>query len=143
MIMMSTSGADMFASANLPYQARLCCNLVPADVAAIACAFRAIDRLAIKLRQQDVRDRLQHRIRSAFEQVRDTHVQLSIAQPDGVIDRNKGIETNMHRRSRRARTQFAVGCVKNLGELRRHLEGRLARGSSQQSGEKLEGVPSV
>ena len=99
-----------------------------------------IDRLTIKLGEQDVSDRLQHGFGSAFEQVGKADVELSLAEADSVIDGDESIETNMHRRRGRAGTEFAIGFVKDFGELWGHVERRVAEAaiSSQPSAISLQ-----
>jgi len=126
MVVMAAGGADVFASAHLADEPRLGGNVVAGDVAAITGAVRAIDRLTIKLGEQDVSDRMQHGFWSAFEQVGKADVELSLAQADSVIDGDKSIETHVQGWRRRAWTEFAIGFVKDLGELWGHVEGRVA-----------------
>ena len=120
MVVMAAGGADMLASADLTDEARFCGNVVAGDITAITGAVRAIDRLAIKLGEQDVGDRVQHGFGSAFEQVRKADVKLSVAEANGVIDRDESIETHVHGRRGRAGTEFAIGFVKDFGELWGH-----------------------
>ena len=70
MIVVAAGGVDVFASTHLPHQASLGCYVVTGDVAPIAGIVDAVDRLAIKLGEQDVRDRMQYRVRRTFEQIR-------------------------------------------------------------------------
>jgi len=133
MIVVSAGGADLLASSHLADEAGFGGHVMTGDIAAITGAVGAIDRLAIKLGEQDVSDRVEHRVGSAFEQVGEPDVKLSLAQADGVVDGDKGIETNMKRRRGRMGTKFAIGCVEDFGKLWGHVEGRLARGGGQQS----------
>ncbi len=129
MVVMAAGGADMLASAHLADEARLGGNVVAGNVAAITGAVRALDRLAIKLGEQDVSDRVQHGFGSAFEQVGKADVELSLAQADGVIDGDESIETNVQGRRGRAGTEFPIGFVNDFGELWGHVEGRVAEGA--------------
>ena len=131
MVVVAAGGADVLASAHLADEPRFGGNVVAGDIAAITGAVGAVDRLAIELGEQDVGDRVQHGFGRAFEQVGEADVKLSLAQPDGVVDGDKRIETNVHGRRGRAGTEFAIGFVKNFGKLRGHVEGRVARGSYQ------------
>src|SRR5580700_5804528 len=83
--------------------------------------------LAIERCQQDMRDGMQHGFRSAFQQVGEAGVDLSVAQSNGVVDGDKRIKPDVHRRRRRARAQFAIRFTKTFVEFCRHLEGRVAR----------------
>ena len=56
------------------------------DVAAVTCAEHAVDGLSVELGEENMRDGMEHRFGRAFEQVRDTSVQFSLAQADGVVD---------------------------------------------------------
>jgi len=69
---------------------------------------------------------VQHRFGRAFKQVGEADVELSLAEADGVVDGDESIETNVHRRRGRAGTKFAIGFVKDFGELWGHVEGRVA-----------------
>ncbi len=135
MIVVSARGNDVLTPAHLADEARFRGDIMRADIAAITTAVDAVDRLAIKLGEQNVGDRMQHIVGSAFQEIGDADKYLSFAQADGVVDGNKRIETHMHERSRCARTKFAVGLVQNFGELWGHVEARLAEavGSRQPS----------
>ena len=61
-----------------------------------------------------------------FEQVRHADKKLSLAQADGVVDGDEGIEADVHRRNRRARAQFAVGLLEDFCEPGGHVESRVA-----------------
>ncbi len=126
MVVMAAGGADVLASAHLADEPRFGGNVVAGDIAAITGAVRAIDRLTIKLGEQDVGDRVQQGFGSAFKQVGKADVELSLAEADSVIDGDESIETNMHRRRRRAGAKFAIGFVKDFGELWGHVERRVA-----------------
>jgi len=56
MVVMAAGGADVLASAHLADEASLGGNVVAGDIAAITGAVGAIDRLTIKLGEQDVGD---------------------------------------------------------------------------------------
>src|SRR5712692_9129254 len=135
MIVVAAGRANVFASAHLADEPRFGGNVVAGDIAAITGAVRAIDRLTIKLGEQDVGDRVQQGFGSAFKQVGKADVELSLAEADSVIDGDESIETNMHRRRRRAGTEFAIRFVKDFGKLWGHVEGRVAEAaiSSQPS----------
>jgi hypothetical protein len=126
MVVVTAGGADVLASAHLADEARFGGNVVAGDIAAITGGVRAINRLTIKLGEQDVSDRLQHGFRSAFEQIGEADVELSLAEANGVVDGDESIETNVQGRRGRAGTEFAIGFVKDFGELWGHVEGRVA-----------------
>src|SRR5208282_6764298 len=56
MVVVAAGGVDVLASAHLADEARFGGHVVAGDVAAITVAVRALDRLAIKLGEQYVRD---------------------------------------------------------------------------------------
>jgi len=74
-----------------------------------------------------VRDRMQHAFGSSLKQVGKPNVKLSLAQPDGVVDGNERIKTNVEWRRRSARAKLAKNLMKNLCDLCSHVEGRVAR----------------
>ena len=96
------------------------------DIAAVAGALCAVNRLAVELGQQDVRDGVQHGFWRAFEQVGDPDVEFRLPKADGVVDGDKRIEPNVHGRRRRTGTEFGEGFVENFRQARGHGEGRLA-----------------
>ena len=133
-VMVSAGGADVLASAHLADKPRFGGNVVAGDIAAITGAVDAIDRVAIELGQQDVGDRVLHRFGSAFKQIGEADVELSLAEANGVVDGDERIETNIHERhGRRGRAgaEFAISFVEDFCELGGHVEGRVARGRCQ------------
>src|SRR5260370_36524858 len=133
MVVMAAGRADLFASAHLADESRFGGNVVAGDIAPITGAVRAIDRLPIKLGEQDVGNGMQHGFGSAFEQVGKADVEFSLAEADSVVDGDESIETNVQGRRGRAGTEMAIGFVEDFGELWGHVEGRVARGSYQPS----------
>jgi len=125
-VVVSAGRADVLAPAHLADEAGFGGNVVSGNVAAIAGAVGAIDRLAIKLGEQDVGDGVEDVVGRAFEQVGDADEELSLAHADGVVDGNERIEASVHSGCRRAGAQFAVGFVEDFGELWGHVEGRVA-----------------
>jgi len=61
----------LFASAHLPHQMRLANDVAAANIFSVASGVASIDGLAIHLRQQNMGDSSNHRIRSAFQQIRE------------------------------------------------------------------------
>ena len=76
-------------------------------------------------------NRVEDRFGCAFEQIGEADVELRLPQADGVVDGDKRIEADVHRRRWSVGTNLAVSCMKNFGELRRHGEVRLARVGTQ------------
>src|ERR1700694_4152229 len=127
MVMVPSSRMNMLASPNLADDSSFGGNIVTGNVAAITCALRAIDGLPIKLRKQNVRDRMQHGLGSAFQQVRNSYVQIPLTQANGVVDGDEGIKPGIKDRRGSARTKIPISCLEYFGKLWRHLEGRLAQ----------------
>jgi len=127
MVVVAAGGVDVLASADLADEASFGGNIVAGDIATITGTLGTINRSAIKLGEQDVGDRVQHGFGSAFEQVGEADVELSLAQADGVIDGDESIETNVHGRRGHAGAEIAIGFVKDLHKLWGHVEGRVAR----------------
>ncbi len=143
MVVMAAGGADMLASAHLADEARFGGDVVASDIAAITGAVGAIYRLAIELGEQDVGDRVQHGFGSAFEQIGKADVELSLAQADSVVDGDESIETSVQGRRGRTGTEFAIGFVKDFGELWGHVEGRVAEGAVSRQPSAVSHQPSV
>ena len=61
-----------------------------------------------------VRDGMEHELRRAFKQVRHPHIEFALAQADGVVDRDEGIETNVHRRNGRPGSQVTVSRLEDF-----------------------------
>ena len=123
----------MLASTHLANEARLGGDVVAGYIAAVAGALRAVDRFAVELGEQDVRDGMEHGFRGAFEQIGEADVEFSLAQPDGVVDGYEWVEPNVQGRQRRAGAKLAIAATKDFGEPRGHGEGRVAWGRSPQS----------
>lgn len=121
MVVMTAGGADVLASAHLADEPRFGGNVVAGGIAAITGAVSALDRLTIKLGEQDVGDRVQHGFGSAFKQIGEADVELSLAEADCVVDGDKGIETHVHGRRGRAGPEIAIGFVKDSCEIAGHV----------------------
>ena len=127
MVMVPSSRMNMLASPDLADDSSFGGNIVTRNVAAITCALRAINGLPIQLGKQNVRDRMQHGFGSAFQQVRNSYVQLPLPQADGVVDGDEGIEPGINDRRGSARTKIPISCLEYFGKLWRHLGGRVAQ----------------
>src|ERR1700687_5634414 len=126
MVVVAAGGADMLAPAHLADEPRFGGNVVACDIAAITGAVGAINRLTIKLGEQDVSDRMQHGFGSAFKQIGEADVELSLAEADSVVDGDESIETKMQRGRGCAGTEFAIRFVEDFGELWGHVERMVA-----------------
>ena len=73
-----------------------------------------------------MRDRVEHGVGCAFQQVGEADVELSLAQADGVVDGDEGVEAEVDCGDGCVWTQASVGSVEDFGEARRHCEVRLA-----------------
>jgi hypothetical protein len=133
MIMMSAGGVDVLTPPDLPDKTGFRGNIIARHIAPVASALGSIHRFAIELREQYVRDRLQHIFGSSLKQVRDARVNFSLPQPNRIVDGDEGIEASVHRRQSSAGAKFAKGLVKNFGEMYGHVDGRVARSAGSKS----------
>ena len=127
MIMMSAGRVDVLAAPDLPDKTGLRGNIMACHIAPVASTLGSFHRFAIELREQYVRDRLQHIFGSSLKQVRDPCVNLSLPQANRIVDGDEGIEASVHRGKSSAGAKFAKGLVKNFSELYGHVDGRVAR----------------
>jgi hypothetical protein len=127
MIMMSAGGVDVLAAPDLPDKASLRGNIMARHIAPVAGALGSMHRFAIELREQYMRDGVQHIFGSSLKQVRNPRVNLPLPQANRIVDGDEGIEASVHRGKSSAGAKFAKGLVKNFGELYRHVDGRVAR----------------
>ena len=104
-------------AANLLRLPRHCFAVLKALVAMVV---RRADGLPVYLRNENVRDRPQNRLRSAFQQIGKTHMQLALPQPDRRIERNESPEAYMEGRHWRARPQRPILLLKNGNNVRSH-----------------------
>ena len=126
MIVMAAGRADVFASAKLAHEARFGGEIVARDVASVAGAVGAIDRLAVELGQKDVRDGVENGLGRAFKQIRKADVKLSLAKPNRIVNGDEWIEADVHGGRRRAGAKFGIGGVEDFLQLWRHCEKRVA-----------------
>ena len=126
MVVVSGSGVDLFASSHLADEACFGGDVVATDVSAITGALGAVDGLAVEFGQEDVRDGMEYRAGRAFEQIGEARIEFSLAQADGVVNRDERIEPHVHRGNGRTRAQLSVGCMENFCQLRGHVESRVA-----------------
>ena len=85
-----------------------------------------VERLAIELRDQDVRNGAQHRLRRAFQDVGERNVQAAFAQPDGGVEGGEAAEAHMEGWHGRARADNAIFVLENLLQLGTHDKVSLA-----------------
>ena len=98
-----------------------------AHIFSISRRLPAINRLAIHLCQQDVRNRPNHRLRRALQQVGKPHQQPPLAQPNRIVHIRKRKKFNFQFRRRRPRTQLPVFFLEKFEQSLTHNEPRLAR----------------
>jgi len=67
MVVMTAGGVDLLASTKLAHEAGFSRDIVAGDVAAVAGGLTAVDWLAVELGEQNVRDRMKHRVGRALE----------------------------------------------------------------------------
>src|SRR6202008_1237414 len=88
-------GAQQLAATHLADKMGLADDFMAGDVFTVTRGLPAIDGSAVHLGQQNVRDSLQNRFGSAFQQVGEANQQAAVAQPDGVVDVGEGEELNL------------------------------------------------
>src|ERR1700690_972645 len=116
----------MLSPAHLPHQSRLRGEFVAADIAPVARALGSVNWLAVELGQQDMSNRMQYGFGCAFEKIGQPNVELRVPQANGVIDRDKRIKADAHRRRGHARPQFGVGFVEDLSKSGGHGEVKIS-----------------
>src|ERR1700729_1677816 len=87
-----------------------------ANITPIARALSAVNRLAIEFGQQDMSNRMQHGFGRAFEEIRESNIEFGVAQANRVVDRDKRVKVDVHRRGGRTGSQAGVGFVEDFGE---------------------------
>ena len=85
-VVMADVGEDALAATCLTNVLGLFGDGFGGDVAAIAVGVGACDGLFVELGEQDVGDRAVHRLGRVLEQVRESDVQATLAQPDGGVE---------------------------------------------------------
>src|SRR5271168_125545 len=89
----------------------------------IAMIVRAVDGLLVNLGDEDMCNCAQHALRSAFEQIGKTYVQLTFTQTDGGIEGNESPEADVKGRHGCTRTQCPVLLLKNGNDVLSHQFG--------------------
>ena len=84
----------LLAAAGLANQLCLAHHRFARSKTPIAGGERRIERLAIKLGQQDMRNGTQHAFGRAFQQVRQMHMHAPIAQTNGGVQAGKAAKAN-------------------------------------------------
>ena len=74
-----------------------------------------------------MRDRVEYGLRRTFEEIGEANVEFPLAEADGVVDGDEGIEADVHGRGGRAGPKFGVGFVEDFRQSRGHGDVRLAR----------------
>ena len=126
MIMMAARRVNMFSPSQLTHEPRLRGQFMAADITPIARALCAVNRLAIEFGQQDMGNRMQHRFGRAFEQIRESNVKFGVAQANRVVDRDKRIKADVHRRGGRAGSQVGISFVEDFGKSWGHDEVKIS-----------------
>lgn len=108
-VVMGAFGAEQaFASAHLANEVGLGGNALAAREFAKPGCVLSIDLFAVELGNQDVKDGMQHGLRRSLQQVRDSHQNAPVAQPDGVVEIGEGKKLNLEFRQGSARTQLTI-----------------------------------
>ena len=121
-IKMTARRTQPLASTHLPDQVCLTDDFVAADILAIARRLPAVNRMAIHLGQQDVRDGPQNRFRRAFQQIREPHQQPAIAQPNRIVNVGEGEEFDLQLGQGSARPQLLVSFLEDFEQAFAHGE---------------------
>lgn len=111
---------DPLSPSQMPYQFCLDEQRMACNVLAVPGIVPRVDGLAIQFRQQNVYDRMQYRVRRAFQKVGKSHEDLAFAQSNGVVDIGKRIEPNAELRYRGPGSDFAVTLLKQKSEIFSH-----------------------
>lgn len=83
------------------------------DVATIAVGMIGRDRLFVEFCQQNMSDGMVNRIGCMLENVREAHMQPSVAQSNGCIERGKAAEADVNGWDRRTRAEIAILLLKD------------------------------
>lgn len=124
-VILSLWALNAFAPAHLADQMCLGCHGLAAGKFAITRCMGRIDRLAMKLGDQNMQDGVKHGFWRAFQKIGKADKDPSLAKPYGVIDVGKTIEADLKFRYGRTWTQITICLLKNLGE-RIHLDSEVA-----------------
>jgi hypothetical protein len=112
-------------------QLRLPCDGGATGKALVTQLQRGIDLLlVVEFGQQNVRDGVGDRLWRALQQVREAHKELSLAEPNGGVQRGKAPKADRDGRHRRSGAQRPVFFLKDQNEIRGHLVQLTACGSS-------------
>jgi len=119
-VMTALSGGDSFASARLADALAVPHHHFAGSVAPVAVGVRGVDRLAIELGQQDVRNGAQNILRRSFKQVGKMDLDATFAQTDRRVEAGEAVEPDFKRRHRSTRTQDAILLLEQLQKLGVH-----------------------
>ena len=125
-IVLALGTLNALASAQLADELRLLRHGMAAGVFAVTRGMGSINGLAMKLGDEDMQDGIEHRLGRAFKKIGEADKDASLAQADGAIDVGEAVEADLKLRQRSARTQIAIGLLKNLVESGGHLGWELA-----------------
>ncbi len=102
-----------FASTQLAHPLGLLCHGLRTGPAAVAGGVRWLNRLAVELGNEDVGNGLYGSFGRTFQQVAQADVDNILPDANRVVEVSVGIEPDREHRHRRARTELAVGAVKD------------------------------
>src|ERR1700691_3244513 len=106
---------------------RLIHHLAAGHIFSIASRVPSVDRLAVHLSQQNVRDRPYHGVRRAFQQIGKPHQKSALAQANGVVNICEGKKLDPQLRGHSSGPQLPVFLIKDFEQSLTHSEARLAR----------------
>ena len=126
-VISSTCGRQQhLASPLLSQQMSFAGDIPSPDVLSITGRVPAFDLLAVQLRQQNVRDGVQHVARRARQQVGNAHEDFALAQPDSVVDVREWEKLDAKLGEGSPRANLAIRLRKNLVDPGGHLTLNLA-----------------
>src|SRR5947209_2186790 len=94
-VMRAPGPKNAFAPTHLPDQVHPGDNVLASGKSAEAHSMSVSNFLAVDLGNQDVQDGMNHRLRRALQQIRETHQDASIAQTNGVVEFGEREELNL------------------------------------------------
>ena len=116
---------NALASAQLADELRFFRHSMAASIFAITRGVGCVNGFAMELGDKNMQDGIKHRLRRAFQEIREADEDASLAQSNRAIDVGETIEADLKLGHRRPRTQIAICLFKNL-EKGGHLEQKPA-----------------
>jgi hypothetical protein len=120
-------GLKLLASTHLPHQVRFVHHLVAGNIFTVTSRLATVDGFTVHLRQQNVGDSSDHRLRRTFQQIGEPDQKPAFAQADRVINIGEGKKLDLQLRRRSAGTQLAMCFMEDFEQSLTHNKLRLAR----------------